>query len=57
MYADNIKNGYTLMIGSISTICINPSLHKKLPFDTVKDLASISLMASTPSRSSGANAD
>lgn len=42
-------DGYTLMIGSVSTICINPSLHKKLPFDTVRDLAPISLMASTPS--------
>jgi tripartite-type tricarboxylate transporter receptor subunit TctC len=42
-------DGYTLMIGSVSTISINPSLYKKLPFDPVKDLAPISLMASTPS--------
>jgi len=42
-------DGHTLMIGSVSTISINPSLNKKLPFDTVKDLAPISLMASTPS--------
>ena len=42
-------DGHTLMIGSVSTLCINPSLHKNLTFDTVKDLAPISLVASTPS--------
>jgi tripartite-type tricarboxylate transporter receptor subunit TctC len=42
-------DGHTLMIGSVSTICINPSLHKHLSFDPVKDLAPISLVASTPS--------
>ena len=42
-------DGHTLMIGSVSTICINASLHKKLPFDTEKDLAPISLVALTPS--------
>ena len=42
-------DGHTLMIGSVSTICINASLHKKLPFDPEKDLAPISLVAMTPS--------
>jgi tripartite-type tricarboxylate transporter receptor subunit TctC len=42
-------DGHTMMIGSVSTICINASLHKKLPFDTEKDLAPVSLVASTPS--------
>ena len=42
-------DGYTMMIGSVSTICINAALHKNLPFDTTKDLAPISLVASTPS--------
>ena len=42
-------DGHTYMIGSVSTMCINPALHKKLPFDTVKDLAPVSLVASTPS--------
>jgi tripartite-type tricarboxylate transporter receptor subunit TctC len=42
-------DGHTLMIGSVSTICINPSLHKNLSFDPIKDLAPISTMASTPS--------
>ena len=26
-------DGHTLMIGSVSTLCINPSLHKNLSFD------------------------
>jgi tripartite-type tricarboxylate transporter receptor subunit TctC len=42
-------DGHTLLIGSVSTISINPSLYPKLPFDTVKDLAPVSLIASTPS--------
>lgn len=42
-------DGHTLMIGSVSTICINPSLHKNLTFDPGKDLTPISLVASTPS--------
>ena len=42
-------DGHTMMIGSVSTICINAALHKMLPFDTEKDLAPISLVASTPS--------
>jgi tripartite-type tricarboxylate transporter receptor subunit TctC len=42
-------DGHTMMIGSVSTICLNAALHKKLPFDSEKDLAPISLVASTPS--------
>jgi tripartite-type tricarboxylate transporter receptor subunit TctC len=42
-------DGHTLLIGSVSTISINPSLYPKLPFDTLKDLAPVSLIASTPS--------
>ncbi|HET7158190.1 MAG TPA: tripartite tricarboxylate transporter substrate binding protein, partial [Burkholderiales bacterium] len=42
-------DGQTLLIGSVSTISINPSLYRKLPFDTLKDLAPVSLIASTPS--------
>jgi len=42
-------DGHTLLIGSVSTISINPSLYAKLPFDTQKDLAPVSLIASTPS--------
>jgi tripartite-type tricarboxylate transporter receptor subunit TctC len=42
-------NGYTLMMGSVSTISINPSLYKKLAINPLKDLAPVGLVASTPS--------
>jgi tripartite-type tricarboxylate transporter receptor subunit TctC len=40
-------DGYTLVM-PISSFSINPHLYKKLPFDTVKDLAPISLAAIAP---------
>ncbi len=42
-------DGYTLLMGSVSTISINPSLYKDLKSNPMKDLAPISLVASTPS--------
>jgi tripartite-type tricarboxylate transporter receptor subunit TctC len=39
-------DGYTLLLAS-STHAVNASLFKKLPYDPVKDLAPISLLAST----------
>jgi tripartite-type tricarboxylate transporter receptor subunit TctC len=42
-------NGYTLMMGSVSTISINPSLYKKLNINPIKDLTPVGLFASTPS--------
>ncbi len=44
-----LPDGYTLLMGSVSTISINPVFNPKLPFNTVKDLAPISLIAATPS--------
>ena len=40
-------DGYTLLIVA-SAHAINPSLVRKLPYDTLKDLAPISLVGSTP---------
>ncbi len=39
-------DGYTVLLGTVSTICINPALYAKLPFDAVKDLAPVSLIVS-----------
>lgn len=39
-------DGYTLLMGS-SQLAVNPSLYAKLPFSAQKDLAPISLVAST----------
>lgn len=44
-----VADGYTLLIGSVSTISINPTFYPKLPYNTVTDLAPVSLIASTPS--------
>ena len=41
-------DGYTMVLASTSEIAINPSLYSKLSYDTVKDLAPIALIASTP---------
>jgi tripartite-type tricarboxylate transporter receptor subunit TctC len=41
-------DGYTLLMGTISTHGINPSLYTKLPFDAVKDFAPVSLVARVP---------
>jgi tripartite-type tricarboxylate transporter receptor subunit TctC len=37
-------DGYTLLLGNSSTLCINPALHKTLPFDTLKDFAPITMV-------------
>jgi tripartite-type tricarboxylate transporter receptor subunit TctC len=41
-------DGYTLFFAN-SSLVINPSLYRKLPFDVVRDLAPITLAAVTPS--------
>ena len=41
-------DGYTVVLASTSEIAINPSLYSKLNYDTVKDLAPIGMVASTP---------
>ena len=41
-------DGYTLMVGNTSGLATNPSLHKTLPYDPVKDFAPIALIARIP---------
>lgn len=41
-------DGYTLLLGSNGTISINPSLDKKLPYNPVRDLTPVSMIASVP---------
>lgn len=42
-------DGYTLMLGSVSTISINPSLYKNLTTDPLTELSPVAPFASTPS--------
>lgn len=41
-------DGYTLLIGSTSTLASNMSLYEKLPFDVVRDFAPIALIVTAP---------
>lgn len=41
-------NGYTLLLGSNSTLSVAPSLQKKSPYDPVRDFAPVSLIGMTP---------
>ena len=41
-------DGYTLLLGTNSTLAVVPSLRRKLPFDPIKDYDAISLMSSSP---------
>lgn len=41
-------DGYTVVLASTSEIAINPTLYSKLSYDTVKDLAPVAMIASTP---------
>jgi len=46
--AKSPADGYTLVMGQTSNLAINPTLYTKLPYDPVKDLTPISLVASSP---------
>ncbi|WP_235505001.1 Bug family tripartite tricarboxylate transporter substrate binding protein [Variovorax sp. Root318D1] len=41
-------DGYTIVLGQTSNLAINPTLYAKLPYNPVKDLAPIGLVASSP---------
>jgi len=43
--AKSPPDGYVLMLGTIASLCTNVSLHKKLPYDPVRDFAPVSLVA------------
>ena len=42
-------DGYTILISGTSSLAINPSLYKKLPYDPLKDFAPVSLVGTAPS--------
>ena len=41
-------DGYTFVLGQTSNLAINPTLYAKLPYDPLKDLTPISMVASSP---------
>ncbi|HQQ71276.1 MAG TPA: tripartite tricarboxylate transporter substrate-binding protein, partial [Alicycliphilus sp.] len=42
------QDGYTVFIGSNSTLAVNVALFKELPYDPVKDLAPLTMMMRAP---------
>ena len=46
--ARSAPDGFTIMIATTTTLGINKSLYKNLPYDPVKDFAAISLVAAIP---------
>lgn len=46
--ARSAPDGYTLVMGTIGTHAINPSLYKDMPYDAVKDFAPITRTAMVP---------
>jgi tripartite-type tricarboxylate transporter receptor subunit TctC len=41
-------DGHTLVFGSVTSLAINPSAHKSLPYDPVRDFAPVALCVTTP---------
>ena len=48
MVAKAPGDGHTLVIGTVGTHAINPSLYAKMPYDNIKDFTPISFLAATP---------
>jgi tripartite-type tricarboxylate transporter receptor subunit TctC len=49
LVAKSPSDGYTLLMGSKSQLTINPLLYARMGFDPARDLAPVSLIASSPS--------
>lgn len=48
LVAKATPDGYTILVGSISTNAVNPALYKKLPYDHIHDFAPISMVGTVP---------
>jgi tripartite-type tricarboxylate transporter receptor subunit TctC len=48
LVAKSAPDGYTLLMGTVGTHAINPSLYPKMPYDHVKDFAPVILVAGVP---------
>ena len=42
------NDGYTLLMGTVGTHAINPSLYPRMPYDHIKDFAPVTLVAGVP---------
>jgi tripartite-type tricarboxylate transporter receptor subunit TctC len=46
--AQAAPDGYTLLMGTVGTHAINPSLYEKMPYDAKRDFVPVTLMAGVP---------
>ncbi len=46
--ARSAPDGYTLLLGFVGNLAINPGLFRKLPYDPVKDFSPVSLVGRSP---------
>ena len=44
-----VADGQTLLLAGTASLAINPGLHKKLPYDPLRDFAPISMLGTAPS--------
>ena len=48
LVAKSAPDGYTLLMGTVGTHAINPSLYPRMPYDHVRDFAPVILVAGVP---------
>jgi len=48
LVAKSAPDGYTVVMGALSTHAVNPSLYPSMPYDAIRDFAPITLVAVTP---------
>src|SRR5260221_7408768 len=48
LVAKAAPDGYTLLMGTVGTHAINPSLYPRMPYDAVRDFAPVILVAGVP---------
>ncbi len=48
LVAKSAPDGYTLLMGTVGTHAINPSLYTKMPYDHIRDFAPVILVAGVP---------
>ena len=48
LVAKSAPDGYTILLGALSTHAVNPSLYASMPYDAVKDFVPITLLATPP---------
>ncbi len=46
--AKSQPDGYTLLFAQVSNLAVNPAIYKNVPFDPIKDMAPVGLVAATP---------